>query len=49
MEMKLLNSVLFILEFKTPEEKHLVGELCAAGYKCLKIGHVYIVSSNPLL
>ena len=47
-----LTSVLFVFEFETPEEKHLVGEIHTAGYKCLKVGRdqkVYIVSSNQLL
>lgn len=36
LKMKLLNSILFILEFKMPEEKHLVGELHAAGISVWK-------------
>lgn len=49
MKMELKNSVLFILEFETLEEKHLVGEIYAA----LEIGHedqnVEMVSSSRLL
>lgn len=32
LEMELMHSVLFILEFETLEEKHLVGEIHAVGY-----------------
>lgn len=45
-EMELMNSVLFMLEFEIPEERHLVGEIYAMGYKGLEIGsedqNVYI-------
>lgn len=37
-EMELMNSVLFMLEFEIPEESHLAGEIYAMGYEGVEIG-----------
>lgn len=51
-EMELMNSVLFVSEFEIPEERHLVREIHAVGYKGLEIGsedqNTYIAGSKRL-
>lgn len=37
LEMELMNSLLFISESETLEEKHLVGEIYAVGYTSVEI------------